>query len=117
MKKRIEKLAQQSYQSGKLDLETVNLISSYLSRKQLKIYIKALKRIEQMQTVNIDVPSDNEELYQLLLKDKFAGKNIIVKHDPELLLGIKIRENDTIYEFSLKNALENIYTHVQETYD
>lgn len=115
-KKILQQLIIQSYTNGQLDPEKVNKIANLLSKKELQLYIKGLKNWEKQQKVIVDVPlvtTDIKERFQEL----FPDKQIVINTDPSLILGVRIHQDDNIYEMSLKDALEKITEHVEEQYD
>lgn len=115
IKNKIKKLAQQSYRGINLDRKKVNGISSLLSRADLKLYIKELKAMEAKKNLIVTVPFAN--IPNEAIKEIFPNKIIVYKKDESLMLGVKIADNDIIYEFTLKNTLENIISHIKQNYD
>ncbi len=116
-KKDIKILAEKSYNNkGILDKTTATKIANRLSRADLKEYIKALRAIEQKNTVTVVLPSPKAKNSDLEkeIRAKFAGKNISYEIDPELLAGIKIIDNDLIYNFNLKNTIERVINHINK---
>lgn len=115
-KDQIKLLAKGSYIKDNLDHNKVNKIFKLLNRNDLKLFIKALKNEEKKNTVTIILPdiklSKRIELEEMF-KTKFANKKIIYKTDPSLIVGIKIIDNDTIYEYNLKNTLENLRSYIK----
>ena len=105
-----------SYSEGSLDPEKVNKIADLLSRKELKLYIKALKNWEKQQQVLVDVPQETPGL-EAELHSVFPDKQIVLTVDPSLILGMRMHHNDDIYEMSLNNTLEKITEHIEEHYD
>lgn len=113
--RKIKKLAQESYKGYILDKKKVNVISTMLSRSDLKNYINELKNIENKKNLIVSAPFSN--IAEKLLIKIFPNKIIFYKRDDSLMLGVKIIDNDAIYEFSLKNTLENIISHIKQNYD
>jgi F0F1-type ATP synthase delta subunit len=117
-RKQILQLVSSSYSKNKLDDKKVSKIASLLKRKDLKSYVRALKLQEKKSTVNIALPS--AAVYnssKRIFFDLFPGKSIIISEDKLLLLGGKIVADDMVYDFSLKNKLENFLTELEDTYD
>lgn len=118
-KKELKLLAHNSYTKGFLDAKKVKRIAKLLRVIELRQYIKELKKFEQGKTVRIVVPN-MEMVNQTMVnkvRAKYPNKRVIVDEDPELILGVKIIDNDLIYELNLKNSLENINRHMIEQYD
>lgn len=105
-KKYIKKLAKASYKEEFLDKKIVNRIVPLLSRQDLKTYINMLKLIEKKKAIVVTLPKKNIKIKDL--QKLYPGKKIIYEHDPSLIAGIKITQNDVLYELNLKNSLENI---------
>lgn len=105
-------LAAQSYTEETLDEKTVEKIMSKLSRKELKQYISALKKIEKERTVIVALPMKEEKISEIAFQGLFPNKKIVYNKDESLISGVRIIDNCTIYEFSIKNILASIYSHV-----
>src|SRR5947208_3262232 len=114
MKKRqIKKLAEQSYKI--LDEKKIDKIASLLSRKDLKEYVRQLKIIEKAHEVIIDLPSikgynKNNNFFE----DLFTGKKIVYREEPNLLLGVRVTDNDLVYDMSLRSRLEETKRQVEQ---
>ncbi len=114
-KKKIKILVSQSYKNNTIDKSSVNRIAALLSRSDLKQYLRQLKSYESKKNIIITLPflgSDKKTFEKL-----FPNKMIVYKKDPSLMVGIKIIDNDTVYEFDLKNTLDNIISHIKQNYD
>lgn len=112
-KKIIDQLVTLSYSGNFLDQEKVIEIVSHLKRKQLKLYLKALKNREKAISVTIILPSLPTDKEQESFKKLFPNKKIVYNLDPNLLVGVKIVVNDDVYDLNLKHVLESIAFHVQ----
>ena len=114
-KKQIKSLALASYNNDSLDNDRINSIVRKLTRSQLKQYITTLKNYENKRNVIITTPIASN--YMQDFEKIFPDRNLIYKTDASLILGAKILNNDMIYEFSLKNSLNNIMSHITDDYD
>lgn len=103
-------------ENGELDAEKINRIADLLTKKELKLYIKALKNWEKQTKIMVEVPSE-EKLNLDELKDLFPDKKFVISVDPSLLLGMRLQDNDDVFEMSLKNTLDKITEHIEEQYD
>ncbi|HXS15227.1 MAG TPA: hypothetical protein VN711_03800 [Candidatus Saccharimonadales bacterium] len=111
-KKIINQLVSASYKDNNLNAESVNRITSLLSRKELKAYIRSLKLSEKARTISLVLPM--KSVYNKTIFDKlFQGKKVAVSEDPSLLLGLKIIDNDMVYDMTLKERLENFVQELQ----
>ena len=113
--KLIKKLAQECFTKGILNEGRVLKIIKYLNKKDLRMFIKNLKLIDDKNTVTVFV--SDKKLDKLLKKqvdEIFKGKKIIVKEDKELIAGIRIEDFDNTYELNLKNTIANIVNYINE---
>lgn len=113
--KKIDKLVLASYKNNNLDQKKVNKIASLISRSDLKKYINGLKSAEKKKSLIISSPINNQDLKKF--EKLFPHKKIIFKKDPSLMLGIRIVDNDIVYEFTLKNSLDKIVSYIEQNYD
>ena len=120
--KTIKKLAAQSFSGNFLDLKKVNLIAKHLKRSNMKKYIKVLKLIERKNTIYLVLPNEKIKAgvdYVIeLLKKMYPAKKIEFLYDDSLIAGIKIINDDLIYEHSVGNTINNLIAYLkQENYD
>lgn len=117
MKKRdIKKLAEHS--SKQLDEKEVEKIVSLLSRKDLKEYARQLKLLEKENQVIIALP--NLKAYNKnnnFFEDLFKDKQIIYQEEPSLLLGVRVTDNDMVYDINLRSKLEETKRRIKEEYE
>ncbi len=108
-KKQIKKLVLASYTNNKLDVKKINKIVKYFTKSELKNYIKYLKINESTKNIIVEVSSmlGIEEVMRKI-KKIYPDKNILIKENKEIIAGVKITDNDIIYEANLKNKLENL---------
>lgn len=114
-KKQIKKLANLSYNKNNLSKDYVDKIVKILSRLELKQYIKAIKNVENNKTITL-ITSDikNPKNIGNEVKKLFPHKKIIVKEDKSIISGIRLINKDTIYDFNLKNTLENLVSYINQ---
>lgn len=111
--KKIKKLALESYNKTQLNVPRVQRISAILKRNELKYYIKALKQVESKKTITLVVPDEEIESVGVVvakLRIAYPDKKILIKTDPSLIAGIKVINDDLIYEVSIKQMLEDLAT-------
>lgn len=112
-RKIIKKLVIASYTNNNLDSKKVDKIVGLLNRKELKAYIKAIKNYESAKSVTLVTPDlTNDKSYADELKKLFPDKKILFAKDKSLLAGIRIIDNDTIYDFNLENTLQNLVSYI-----
>lgn len=113
--KKIDKLVLASYSNNVLNEKKVFKISTLLSKSDLKKYINGLKLAERKKSLIVSSPINNQDLKKF--EKLFPNKKILFKKDPSLMLGIRIVDDDMIYEFTLKNSLDKILSHIEKNYD
>ncbi|HYK08845.1 MAG TPA: hypothetical protein VEW42_05090 [Candidatus Eisenbacteria bacterium] len=102
-KKIISQLVEASYTKGQLDNKKVERVAKLLTRADLKKYIRGLKLVEKANTISLVLP--DSKLYNKSLLGN-VKKQVKVLEDKSLLLGIKVIDNDTVYDMSLKSNIE-----------
>ena len=113
--KQIKNLAVASYTSGLLDAKKVNRITKLLNRSELKKYIKFLKSLEQGKTIKVIMAKlDTKNGLSKELKAKFHNKRIEFSEDKSLIAGVKIIDNDNIYDFNLANTFKNLISYINQ---
>ena len=113
--KQIKDLAKASYTKEQLDVKNVNRVAKLLNRSEFKQYIKFLKSIEQQKTVKIAISDANTKGVLLRqLKNKFPGKKLEFTEDKALIAGIKIIDNDNIYDLNLANTLDDLVSYIND---
>jgi hypothetical protein len=112
----LKQLVVESYNDGELDAQKVNKIADLLNKSELKLYIRALKNWEREHSIILDVPMEDKALMEQM-HEVFPDKKIVINVDPSLLLGMRLQHNDDVYEMSLKNTLDKITEHIEESYD
>lgn len=114
----IKKLAKQSFTKNNLDLKVIKKITTKLNKKQLKVYIKYLKKIENEKIIQVFTPIykiDDKVINKI--KNMFPNKEIECIEDSSLIAGIRIVDNDMVYDFNLKDSLDNLIAHLKRSYD
>jgi hypothetical protein len=107
-KKLIKKLAGASYTNNKLDEEKVNRITVNLNRRELREYVKALKNLQNKVTVYVEHTNELDDNYKREIEALYPNKSVIFRRNKDLILGIKITENDIVSNISLSNSLKQI---------
>lgn len=112
-KKEIKKLALASYTNSKLDINKVNKIIKSFTNSDLKNYIRYLRLNEKSKSITVEIPNllEKKEIINKI-KKMYPNKNVTVRENKDIIAGIKITNNDIIYEANLKNNLENLVTHI-----
>jgi len=113
-KKFLQQLVLASYTKDELDQAKINKIASLLDRGELKDYIRALKVNERKRSVVIISALPLSKNDEEKMKQIYPHKKIITLADPSLLLGLRIQDNDTIYQLNLHDSLERIREYVEK---
>ncbi len=113
-KKLLDQLVKASYTKGELDVTHVNKIASLLRRADLKQYIRALKSNDKRRTVIIASAFPLAKKDEAAMKDVYPNKKLSLTVDPSLLLGVRITDNDSIYELNLRDTLHRMSTYIEE---
>lgn len=114
-KKMLKKLIAISYLGKTLDEKKVKAIADRLTRKQLKIYLRALKMQEKRTTTYISFASETVTAKQKeQFENLFPQKKAVFSIDPRLLLGIRITSDDLVYDLNLQNSLTQMQTYTEE---
>ena len=117
-KKLLQQLVLASYTGKNLNAKRVDEISNSLDKQDLKAYIRALKLMEQQKKVIVVMPKKSVyNTRRKTLENLFPEKEFIFEEDPSLLLGMRLIDNDMVYEMSLKERLESILDEVNQQYD
>ena len=113
-KKILKQLVAYSLTGSHLDNKKVMKIANQLNRKQLKAYIDGLKRWIQKNTVIVESAKDVSQGTKNEYKKAFSGKDVVFTTNPNLLVGTRIIDSDTIYELNLKDTLDHIKQYVTQ---
>lgn len=116
----IKTLAKGSFKGENLDPKMVLKITKLLTRNDLKLYVKALKSEERKRRVTVFLPNiklSDKQVLQKKIAKLFPNKKIEFSIDPSLLVGLKIVDDDMIYEYNLKNTLESLSNYLESQYD
>lgn len=118
-KKLLKQLIDYSYINSRLYVEKVNRIVKLLKNRRydLKLYVKGLKLQERKLSVFIDVPMANLGSYKNKFEKIFPNKKIIFNVDQTLMLGVRITDNDNVFEMNLKKTIGNIMSSIEQNYD
>jgi len=108
MRKQNKQSVQNSYTNNQLDAHKVSLIAGKLERSELKHYLKALKKEERGKNVYVATARLLAAGDQKALRDLFPEKNVIIQVDPRLVGGIRILNNDVVYEKNIAQLLSDM---------
>ena len=113
-KKIIDQLVEQSITDNTLDEKKVMKFADGMNRKHLKAYIDALKKWVREHTITVESAIYIDEKTKDEFRKHFSEKTVIFEKNPDLLIGTRIIDNDTIYEMNLKDTLQNLQAYIAE---
>lgn len=113
-KKFLKQLVEISFRANEFNQPVVEKISSHLSRNELKKYVDELKKEDRKRTVIVEVPTKDGELHLDQIQSLFPNKKILFRKDTSLILGMRIIDDDIVYEFDLKDSLENMRSYIED---
>lgn len=114
-KREIKTLTIASYKNDKLNEAFIVRVMKALSRKDMKAYLRALQLEEKKRKIYVaTAQKSGYNTTKKSLEKIFAHKDIVFQEDPSLLLGLKIIDNDIVYDMSLKNQLETVAKEVTQ---
>lgn len=116
-KKQLKQLVMQSYINNTLNQKRVEAIADNLKRRELKDYIRTLKKWESKRNVIVSLPYLPKEKEKKILEGLFPQKKIIYNIDSSLILGMEVTDNDLVLEMNLKNTLNNLLSYLEEQND
>ena len=115
-RRQIKQLVELSITDNALDEKKVDKIVTLITRQEAKQYIQGLKKWVREHTVIIEVPKGVTSVSNDI-REQFKGKEIVIRENDKLMLGIRIQDNDDIYEMSLSNTLRQMENYILESYD
>jgi F0F1-type ATP synthase delta subunit len=81
----------------------------------LKTYINLVKSFEKSKTVTVFTPNLSAgAFFKKELGKIFVNKKIEIKMDKKLIAGIKIIDNDNVYDFNVRNNLKNLVSYINQ---
>ena len=113
-KKIVKQLAEESFEKKSLNEKKISLITARLKKTDIRAYIRALTLLTYQKTVFVQTPVAIDETSQKQLQLKFPNKKMIYTIHKDLLAGMKIIDNDLLYDYSLEAKIERL---VKNTYD
>ena len=113
-KKFIDKLVAVSVKNNELQKDKIDYIANKLSRQNLKLFITALRKWIKEHTVYIEYAIEPSNDLKKEFEDVYRGKRVVFLHNSNLMVGIRVTENDTIYEMNLHNTLEDLTQYINQ---
>ena len=113
-KKIFKKFVEECIDGNNFDEKKIEYISSKLNRENLKIFISELKKQIEKSTIYVETafPITDKEAYIKELESLFPNKKIEFRVNPSLIIGVRIIDNDNVYDNNMNNLLNKIEHHV-----
>jgi len=115
--KNIKQLAKESFDNNDLNENKMSMITARLKRTDARSYIRALKLLTQQKTVFVQTPVAIDATEEKQLKVRFPNKKIVYTINKDLLAGMRIINNDLLYDYSLEAKFDKIATKAYDTND
>jgi F0F1-type ATP synthase delta subunit len=112
--KLIAQLVEKSFKNNELDREAVLEIAERLTKSHLREYIKQLKKYIATHTVIVETAYAVTPEMKKSLEELYKDKKVEYRVNEDILLGIKIYENDIIFSKNLKDTLTDIKNYLVE---
>src|SRR5258708_29893413 len=107
-KKEVKKIALLSFADSDIDVRKVKRFTQTMNRRELRQYVRFLKLIDSQKKIKILTPIKEDLDLKNRISRIFPKKRIIFEEDPSILLGIRIINNDILYDFNLENEFEEL---------
>ena len=113
-KKLFKKLVAEYLIEDNLDEKKIEYISNKLNRSNLKLFINELKKQVKERTIYVETayPLTNKEPYLKKVENLFPNKKIEFRVNPSLIIGVRIIDNDDVFDINMNNLLNKIEHHV-----
>lgn len=113
-RKLIKKLGNISFINNRLDEKIVNRIVINLNRQELREYIKTLKFLQSRIRVIVEYSKELSIANKKGVEELFGDKEVVFKKNKNLLMGIRVTENDIVTNMNLNNSLKQIRAFVNK---
>lgn len=114
-KKKINQLAIISFEKNKINTETVEKITGKLNNKDFREYIKALKRVIAKTNVYVESATELSSQDKKSFEELFKNKSLVFRVNPELILGVRIIEDDMVYNLNIENSIIQIKDYLDKS--
>ncbi len=83
------------------------------------MYVRTLKNWERKRSVDIIIADEKykKNLKVSMIKKVFPNKEVRYSADSTLVAGVRIVNQDMVYDFNLKSTLDDIVEHIRKQYD
>jgi F0F1-type ATP synthase delta subunit len=98
---------------GKVNAEAFNSLLKKLSAKQSEKFLSYLKAAQEKNTVTVTT-FENSDVVKTYFDGKYKNMQIIYKTDDTIGGGVIVKIADDVYDYSVRNYINNTITKVQE---
>ncbi len=102
----IKKIANLSISNGVLNRNVTSYVLKNLGRQELILYLRFIKRIISENSVRVQSQETLTPIMKSLIEQKFKNKDIYYEVDENVGEGIKVIENDTVFDFTLNGYMD-----------
>lgn len=114
-KTQIKNLALASFSNNGIDEKKVLKIIKLFKQSELRAYIKHLKAIDETKKIKVVLANkDMQKDSKKELSKIYKNKQIDFEYDENMILGLKIIDNDLIYEYNLKDAINKLCINIKQ---
>ena len=104
---KIKQLAILASQSNTIPEDVSSYVINYLSKQDLKMFMRFYKNELDKKRIYVYSPENLSENNMKTLKNLYEKKDIMLVIDSTLGAGLKIRQNDTIVDFTFKKYIND----------
>ena len=103
---KLKKLAIIAAASNNIPADIQEYVLNYLGKQDVKVFLRFYRSALDKKRIYISSAGSLTVATESLLKNTYKGKEIVVDIDPSLGAGLRIRENDTIVDFTFKKYID-----------
>lgn len=106
-KQKIKKLALIAAEKEAIPQDIEQYVLEVMTKQELKDFLRYYKSALEKKRVHITTSTLVSNMEMANLKEQFKNKSLIISEDKTLGGGIRIRENDTIIDFTFKKYIND----------
>lgn len=102
---KIKKLAEIASEKEAISQDVQEYVLTVLGKQDLKIFLMYFKQMIDKKTVYVKSATEITNQSLQILKNNFDGKKILVEEDKSLGAGVKLKIDDMVVDFTIKNYI------------
>ena len=107
IQQKIKKLATITASNKIIPADIEEYVLNFLTKQDLKMFMQSYKLELEKKRVYISTPTELSESELSLIKNMYKDKDIITSVEKDLGAGIKLRQNDTVIDFTVKSFIND----------